>query len=544
MTLLDDLAEDLGTISTAVARVTIENALPLLLILLAYVVVRQHLRRRKMPPGPRGLPLVGNKHQVPSIKPWRKFAEWSKQYGPVFSLHLGSTPVIVLGTAQAAWDLLEKRSGIYSSRPRFVVAGEILSDNMRGLMLPNASEGWRKWRKVLHSGFHSRRAEDYKEIQSLECIVLLHELLIDPANFERHLQRFAATVATSVTYGRRVESVDEWIVKENMEAMDCESLYLSHSATLTTLQGTIPGKYLVESWPWLLKLPRSLQWFRREPEERRQRDIILLTSLLDDVKKRMANGTAPDCLTSQTVNEQAKNGLSDLEIAYTVSSPFGAGIETTAGTLCVLFLAMLHFPDVMRKAQAELDSVVGQDRLPDYHDRDKLPYLQALINETLRWRPVAALGGTPHSVTEDDEYQGMYIPKGSTIFANLAGIMHDPVIFPSPDEFRPERFLETDKPRLREFELPFGFGRRICVGMHLAKNSVYITTARILWAFDILPATDEHGKRIIPDRWDFTNGFNSKPVSFKCTIKPRTTKVAGCIVREWEGTKDRLGKWQ
>ncbi|TFK78780.1 cytochrome P450 [Polyporus arcularius HHB13444] len=495
-------------------------------------MARQHVRRRNMPPGPRGLPLIGNKHQVPTVKPWRKFAEWSKEYGPIFSLHLGSTPVIVLGTAQAAWDLLEKRSNIYSSRPRFVVAGEILSDNMRGLMLPNANERWRKWRKVLHSGFHARRADDYKEIQSLECIVLLHELLTDPENYERHLQRFAASIATSVTYGRRVESVDEWIVKENMEAMDY----------LTSVN--IPGKYLVESWPWLLKLPRSLQWFRREPEERRQRDIVLLTSLLDDVKKRMADGTAPDCLTSQTVNEQAKNGMSDLEIAYAVSSPFGAGIETTAGTLCVFFLAMLHYPDVMRKAQAELDNVVGQDRLPDYQDREKLPYIQALINETLRWRPIAALGGTPHAVTEDDVYQGMYIPKGSTVFANLAGIMHDPVMFPSPDEFRPERFLETDNPRLRDFELPFGFGRRICVGMHLAANSLYIAIARILWAFDILPATDQHGEEILPDRWDFTNGFNSKPVSFRCMVKPRTIKVAECLLREWEGTKDRLGKWQ
>ncbi|RPD53731.1 cytochrome P450 [Lentinus tigrinus ALCF2SS1-7] len=531
MTLLHDLTEDLGTFRKALPHVVLENAIPLLIGLVAYAVVASYVRRRNMPPGPHGLPFIGNKHQVPSIKPWRKFAEWNKQYGPIFSLHLGSTPVIVLGTAQAAWDLLEKRSDIYSSRPRFVVAGEILSDNMRGLMLPYG-EGWRKWRKVLHSGLHSRRAEDYKEMQSLECIVLLHELLTDPANYERHLQRFAASVATTLTYGRRVDSADEWIVKENMEAMDY----------LTSVN--IPGKYLVESWPWLLKLPRPLQWFRPEPEEHRQRDIALLTHLLDDVKKRMADGTAPDCLTAQTVNEQAKNGLSDLEIAYTVSSPFGAGIETTAGTLCILFLAMLHYPDVMRKAQEELDRVVGQDRLPDYHDCENLPYLNALINETLRWRPIAILGGTPHAVTTDDVYQGMYIPKGSTVFANFAGIMHDPEMFPNPDEFRPERFLETDDPRLRDFELPFGFGRRICVGMHLARNSLYISVARIIWAFDILPARDEHGGEILPDRWDFTNGFNSKPVSFRCIVKPRTVRATECIQREWESAKEHLGKWE
>ncbi|KAI0634094.1 cytochrome P450 [Trametes polyzona] len=503
-----------------------------------FVLVKQYVRRRNMPPGPRGLPFIGNKHQVPSVKPWRKFAEWNKQYGPVVSLHLGSTPVIVLGTAQAAWDLLEKRSEIYSSRPRFVVAGEILSDNMRGLMLPYG-DGWRKWRKVLHTGFHSRRADTYNEIQNLESIVLLHDLLNDPAHFERHLQRFAASVATFVAYGRRVKSVDEWIVKENMAAMDCEY----RASKEAHHEPSIPGKYLVESWPWLLKLPRSLQWFRREPEEHRQRDINLLTHLLDDVKARMADGTAPDCLTTQTIQNQEKNGLSDLEIAYTVSSPFGAGIETTAGTLCVFFLAMLHFPDVMRKAQAELDDVIGPDRLPGFEDRDRLPYFKAVINETLRWRPIAILGGTPHAVTTNDEYNGMFIPRGSTVFANFAGIMQDPAMFPSPDEFRPARFLETDDPRLKDFDLSFGFGRRICVGMHLAQNSLFISMSRLLWAFDILPALDAAGKPVLPDPWNFTNGFNSRPVSFECRIRPRHLGVAPRVEKEWEAAIEKLESW-
>ncbi len=122
--------------------------------------------------------------------------------------------------------------------------------------------------------------------------------------------------------------------------------------------------------------------------------------------------------------------------------------------------------------------------------------------------------------------------------------MHDPVMFPSPDEFIPERFLEATDPRLQDFELPFGFGRRICVGMHLARNSLFITIARILWAFDITPAQTEGGKAILPDRWAFTNGFNSKPVSFGCKIKPRSEKAAECVEMEFEGAKERLGKWQ
>ncbi|KAF8888761.1 cytochrome P450 [Infundibulicybe gibba] len=232
----------------------------------------------------------------------------------------------------------------------------------------------------------------------------------------------------------------------------------------------IPGKYLVESWPWLLKLPRSLQWFRREPETRRQKDIKFLMELLDDVKARMKDGTVPECLTAQTISNMDKNGLTELEVAYSVSSSFGAGIETV-----VFILAMLHFPDVMRKAQAELDAVVGPERMPEFEDKSQLPYTNALIDETLR-----------------------FIPKGSTVFANLHGIMRDPARFPSPEEFLPERFIESTLPRMQPFDLPFGFGRRICPGMHLALNSLFINVARILWAFDVLPRLDDKGQPMLP----------------------------------------------
>ena len=122
--------------------------------------------------------------------------------------------------------------------------------------------------------------------------------------------------------------------------------------------------------------------------------------------------------------------------------------------------------------------------------------------------------------------------------------MQDPVMFPSPDEFRPERFLETTDPRLQDFDLPFGFGRRICVGMHLAKNSLFITMSRILWAFDISPPVDENGAHILPDPNNFTLGFNSRPMPFGCVLKPRSEKIRELIMREGEAANESLAGWE
>lgn len=148
------------------------------------------------------------------------FRELNQQYGDVVYLQMGPTPTIILGSAKAAWDLLEKRGAIYSSRPRFIMGGELLSGGMRGLMAPY-SAFWRRWRKLLHSGFMQRQSETYRPIQNLESKVLMHELLKDPREFRTHLARYAASVIVTVTYGRRVEDVrTDAVVRMNDEAME------------------------------------------------------------------------------------------------------------------------------------------------------------------------------------------------------------------------------------------------------------------------------------------------------------------------------------
>lgn len=181
----------------------------------------------------------------------------------------------------------------------------------------------------------------------------------------------------------------------------------------------------------------------------------------------MNRGVAPISFCRLLIEQQQKTGMDDLDMAYACGTPFGAGVETSSGSILSFLLACAQFgPEFIPKAQKELDSVIGNDRLPTYDDYEDLPYIRAVVNETLRWRPVAVLGGTPHASTEDFEYKGMLIPKGSTIIGNLWSIHLNEKDFPDPDHFLPERFMEKRDYPGQWGHSAFGWGRRICPGEH------------------------------------------------------------------------------
>ncbi|KAK3689256.1 cytochrome P450 [Podospora appendiculata] len=501
-------------------------ALALSYITLNFSRIRQEWRlyayRSQLPPGPKSL-------KAGIRKPWLWFQELHQEYGDVVYLQVGPTPTIVLGSAQAAWDLLEKRGAIYSSRPRFIMGGELLSGGLRGLMAPYGPF-WRRWRKLLHGAFMQRQSETYRPVQSLESKVLMRDLLRDPEDFRTHLERYAASVIVTVTYGRRVEDVrTDVFVHRNKESME----------RLTSVN--IPGKFAVERYPALKYVPSIFAPWKAQVLEQRQKDIELYTWLMAEVREKMARGVAPTCFAKYLIEEQERLGMTDIEISYTAGSPFGAGVETSAGSLASFFLACAKFgPSFIPKAQQELDRVVGGDRLPTFADLDRLYYVRAIASETLRWRPVAVLGGTPHASTADDVYKGMFIPRGSTIIAPLWSIHLNEADFPNPHEFRPERFMgQRDYPGTFGHSA-FGWGRRVCPGMHLGSASVAINIARILWAFNVGPARTEDEEEIDVDIFAFSDGFNSSPLPFRCSIKPRSARHAEVIEREFPGAEEQL----
>ena len=221
-----------------------------------------------------------------------------------------------------------------------------------------------------------------------------------------------------------------------------------------------------------------------------------------------------------------------------------AGSETTSSSLnsCVLYLSA--YPDVQAKAHEELDRVVGNDRSPTFEDEPALPYIHAIVKEILRIRPVTNMG-TPHYTTADITYKDFFIPKNSIVCIQQYPIHYDESRYPNPEKFQPERYLNYPFKAGHYAALPdpyerdhfsFGAGRRICSGIHLAENSLFITVAKILWAFKILPPVGPDGAEASVDLSDdaYEPGANTIPKKFPVRFIPRTEKIGQTVKAEWK----------
>jgi cytochrome P450 len=192
--------------------------------------------------------------------------------------------------------------------------------------------------------------------------------------------------------------------------------------------------------------------------------------------------------------------------------PSTAGAETTSITLTWWALAMITHPESQKRAQVELDKVVGRSRTPAFSDAPSLPYIQAIVKEVLRWRPSLPLGA-PHNTTEDDWYNGMFIPKGTMCLVNLWQCHRDPAFYGDDAEnFNPERFLDANggivpgpAETREEGHNAYGFGRRACIGKHVANESLFLAVATVLWAVNLECDRDQSGEDVPLDTETFVD---------------------------------------
>lgn len=489
--------------------------------------------RSRMPPGPFPWPIVGNTYSLPKNKPWIYFEELSQYYEvPLITFWIGRNPTVWINDAWCAHEILEKKAQIYASRPRMVVFGELGTGQTNLVTMRVRSnverEKWRIHRKLMHLGVGVQAVRKYRDVQNNESKVVALDFLREPAAYVKHLERYATSVVSVLAFGRRVARFDDPIITEVIALMQL-------AADLNVPGKTFP--MLMETFPILAKFPRWMPWMRGIGNRGQKGGHYFFHSLAQEAVDQQASKSdlekvgVPQPFADTLFSESPKYNLSTEELSSLTGNLFGAGSDTSSSTLITFILACCAFPEPMIKAQEELDRVVGRQRSPDWDDMDNLPYVTALFKEVLRWRSVAIIGGQPHSPTQDDYYKGYYIPEGTWVQGNVWAIHHHAREFPDPDRFLPERFIKGSEhhrpfPGDRGY-MTFGWGRRVCSGQALAEQGVWITVARLLWAFTIKKIP---GEKI--DIFAFTNGLNMRPQPFKCSILPRTPEIQETLERE------------
>ncbi|TFK75545.1 cytochrome P450 [Pluteus cervinus] len=483
-----------------------------------YLLFRVLGRPKATLPGPRPLPIIGNFLDMPKEKEWLTFTEWGGRWGPRIWVSVFGQNTLILNSFQDAVDLLEKRSAICSDRP-FLAMGDLTGYNHTIGLTPYAEERFRAIRKFYHQLMGTPTSvSKFYPIEEEENRRFLQQLSMNTENLPVHIRKTASAIILRISHGYRVqESNDPFILLADTATDDFSKILTGHFLVnlvpaLKYLPDWIPGtgfKQMARSWAATLD------------------DMVELPHAY--VKQQMAQGIAEQSLTSRLLEENVDmNPQVEDHIKCAASAVYSAGSETTAATIHAFFKAMILYPEVQRKAQEEIDAVIGDDMLPTCADRDKLPYVHALILELLRWHTVAPCG-VPHRVTEDNIFKGYFIPKGTVVITNLWAMAHDPDLYPDPMIFDPSRFLRTPghEPQRDPRTITFGFGRRICPGRILAETSIFLSCAMTLAVYDI-SKVEENGKALVPDPEQMT-GLVSHPTPFKFTIRPRSKAAVALI---------------
>ncbi|KDR66540.1 hypothetical protein GALMADRAFT_259045 [Galerina marginata CBS 339.88] len=487
-----------------------------------------YLRNKKRPllpypPGPRKLPVLGNLLDLPTSNEWETYARWSKEYSSaVVHINAAGNDFVILNSFSAAIDLLEKRSSIYSSRPQFTMVTELMGYKWFMSGMPYG-EPWRERRRAFTNYFQSSNSGQY-QAPSVEFIrKMLPRLLDAPEDFLDTTRQAIGGLSLAMAYGLPVQNSDDPFVN------------LVQRATASIGEAATPGAFLVDIIPILKYVPEFVPGagFKKKARIWRKLQEDMLEVPYEETIRNMASGIAKPSFAStllQKVDESEDASHQHEIIKDTAAIVFAAGADTTVSSIHTFFAAMLCYPEVQRKAQLEVDHVLG-GRLPELSDEPDLPYVSALVKEVLRWKPVAPLG-VPHYASEDDVYAGYHIPKGSMVIANAWAMLYDEDEYPDPSTFKPDRFLLDGKlnPDVRDPALmAFGFGRRICPGSHVAISVLWLTVASILATFDISKAVDDEGKSIEPSI-QYKSALISHPLPFKCTLKARS-KGAEKVIR-------------
>ncbi|KAI0938473.1 hypothetical protein AcV5_000150 [Taiwanofungus camphoratus] len=497
------------------------TALDVVVVVLSVVVLIRVSKRRRsgsLPPGPKGWPLIGNVLDMPASHEWRTFAQWGERWGDIVSVTLLGQPMVILNSPKLAVEMLERKSSIYSDRPTFTMGGKLVGWD-RTLVLLHYGSRFREYRRLFSQLIGSRKmVASYAQHMEAETSRFLARLLRQPDQLAKQVRKTAGGIILKMSHGYQVQEGEDPVVNIVDKAVEQFSL------------ATAPGAFLVDVLPILEYVPSWMPgagWKKKVEVWAKALDAMCDIPY-DFVKNQMAAGTAVPSFTSMNLEDNV-NPEHEGIVKDAASSLYSGGADTTVSAICTFFLAMMCYPEAQKKAQREIDAVIGNDRLPTLADRERLPYVNALCWEVFRWNPVVPQG-VPHRLVEDDIHAGYLIPKGTIIIPNIWKFLHDPCTYHDPFTFNPDRFVpsETREAEQDPREYVFGFGRRICPGMYLADASVFLSCVMSLAAFDISKPV-ENGQ-IVEPVIEYSTGTISHPHPFKCSLKSRSAKMEALIL--------------
>nr|A0A2K9RG08.1 RecName: Full=Labd-13Z-ene-9,15,16-triol synthase, chloroplastic; AltName: Full=Cytochrome P450 76BK1; Short=VacCYP76BK1 [Vitex agnus-castus]AUT77126.1 cytochrome P450 [Vitex agnus-castus] len=453
-----------------------------LISLAYYLLMRPDLRQgksAKLPPGPYPLPVVGNIFQL-GDKPNRSVTKLAKKYGPVMSLRLGSILNVVISSPEMAKEVLQKYDHVFSSR--FVASSWTAHDhhNVSVPFLPVGNR-WRKMRKLFRDVMLSHPRLDGGRAIRQTMIKNLYEYLLESSKTGKVVNIGAAATITSV----------------NLTSVSLFSGQVFHfdEDESTEFKETFEGLTIAAGRPNLSDFfpiikPFDIQGCKRQMAFYLGKLLEMFDKIVNERLKEMRTSPASarknDMLdTLLDFCRDKENDMSLNDIKHVLVDLFVGASDTASRTIEWAITELLLHPDILAKAKEELKNVIGENKLVQESDIPNLPYMEAVIKEVFRVHPVGPFL-IPRRLEEDTELSGYFIPKGTQIFVNVWSIHRDEKVWPNPESFEPERFLNNNIDyKGQDFVLlPFGSGRRMCPGVPLAHRMLYTMIGTFIHSFD------------------------------------------------------------
>ncbi|WVZ09843.1 hypothetical protein V8G54_014373 [Vigna mungo] len=431
--------------------------------------------KRRLPPGPKKLPFIGNLHQLGTL-PHRSLQQLSRKHGPLMFLQLGSIPTLVVSSADMAKEIFKNYDSVFSGRP-LVHAANRLGYGSAVSFAPYG-EYWREMRKIMISELLSpKRVRSFEAVRFDEVKRMLQAVSLSsgPVDLSELTLSVTNNVVCRVALGKREEGRG-----------DSNKVY----RMLKETQEMLGGFFVDDFFPHLGWLNKFSVLERRLEKNFREMDRFYDEVIKEHVDKSRETAGAEhedvvDVLLQVQKDPNQPIAISHQQIKGVLVDIFVAGTDTGAATMIWIMTELIRNPKAMKKAQEEVREIMEGKYMVEEIDLPKLLYLKLVVKEALRLHPPAPLL-VPRETTEACVIKGFQIPAKTRVLVNAKSIAMDPACWENPNEFLPERFLNSSVDyKGQHFEmLPFGVGRRSCPGVNFAMPLVELVLANLLLRFD------------------------------------------------------------